>query len=483
MRVALRPTMSANSALIVVAPGVALIGGWLIAAGHGNVVLAFCAVTAGLAVAKFWPGPFVALMVLTIANGVPLVDLSRQLYGSFGIQDCAVVALAACLYRWRGVALSARHSRVARAAAVWSACLLAWWFITFARSVLLDGIPIKYAASYGRDFLYFTILLPLAVRARLPADSMRRGAYLLVVGVTVFALGQTVSSVSGHKLSWLVHTTTSNVTNGQLRLYSYMGVATSTLLIFTVAWLLAGGVPRRRGLTTALVVLLTVSAALELTRSNYAAMLAALVTAIVVHVIRGGSFTAVTLRGAMVVLGIVATVVVLNAANTGNSGIDSTVNRIATRAESSITAVSENSNTFGYRTKLDASMLRILGSEWPVGLGFLDPNAHYVAGLPAGSIRNTDVGVFNTLMTIGAIGTFLIYAPLLYGFVILIRAAGRRTGPPERRWVAYGGAAWIAWALVGSWNLIVLFSVSGLVMTVVVLSAIAQLVSMERRSR
>jgi hypothetical protein len=107
---------------------------------------------------------------------------------------------------------------------------------------------------------------------------------------------------------------------------------------------------------------------------------------------------------------------------------------------------------------------------------------HYVAGLPEGAIRNSDVGVFNALMTMGVIGALLIYAPLLYGFVALLRAAStwRRLGLPERRWIAYGGAAWIAWALVGSWNLGVLFSVTGLVVTALVLGWLAQATAMTR---
>jgi hypothetical protein len=175
-------------------------------------------------------------------------------------------------------------------------------------------------------------------------------------------------------------------------------------------------------------------------------------------------------------------VIALGTAKVGNSGIGGVATRVAERAESGVSAVSNTSGTFGYRTNLDAKMLHILGPQWPIGLGFLDPSVHYVAGLPEGAIRNSDIGVFNALMTMGVIGAFFIYAPLLYGFVELLRAAGswRRLGLPERRWVAYGGTAWIAWALVGSWNLVVLFSVAGLVVTALVLGCLAQATAMTR---
>lgn len=454
----------------------ALLAGWLIVAGHEDVVIVCCTVITALVIARWWPGPFVALMVLVIMNGVPVANLSRHLYGSFGIQDCAVLALAAGLYWYRGEIVGDRQRRVARIAAIWSVCFVAWWVITFARSVLLDDIPVRYAASYGRDFLYFAILLPLAVRARPPRESVRHGVRLLAVGIVAFAAGQIVSSLTGHELSWLVHSTLSNKTNGQLRLYSPMDTVVSTSLIFVAAWLFAGGVPRRRLPAAAVVTLLAVSVTLQLTRSNYVAMSVALVTGVAVHSISGGSFAAVMVRAAMAVLVVTVVVIALGAAKAGNSGIGNAVSRVGERAESGVSAVSNTSGTFGYRTNLDTKMLNVLGSQWPIGLGFLDPRVHYVAGLPEGSIRNTDVGVFNALMTMGVVGALFIYAPLLYGFVELLRTAGnwRRLGLSGRRWLAYGGVAWIAWALTGSWNLAVLFSVAGLVIAALVLAFLAQ---------
>ena len=92
-----------------------------------------------------------------------------------------------------------------RAARIWSACLVGWWTFTLARSVLLEGIPVRYAVLYGRDFLYFAILLPLALRARIPPRSLRIGVAILFGGAVVYAVGQTIAGLTGHTLSWLVH--------------------------------------------------------------------------------------------------------------------------------------------------------------------------------------------------------------------------------------------------------------------------------------
>ena len=129
--------------------------------------------------------------------------------------------------------------------------------IEFARTSLLDGIPWLKAALFGRDFLYFAILLPLALRARLPARSLRAGGVLLLAGMTVCAIGQDVQSSTGAPLSWLVHPAIIDTTSGfgLTRLYSSMSPLVDTGLIFAAALLLSKGSRGRRWPIAALVVL------------------------------------------------------------------------------------------------------------------------------------------------------------------------------------------------------------------------------------
>jgi hypothetical protein len=120
-------------------------------------------------------------------------------------------------------------------------------------------------------------------------------------------------------------------------------------------------------------------------------------------------------------------------------------------------------------------MLHLLGSKWPIGLGFLHPSARYVGGLPDGTIRSTDTGVLNVLMTMGIVGVMMLYAPLAYGMREIMRAS-RRIGQSSRPlppWIFYGGGAWIAWAIAGAPSQVVLFSVPTLVMVALVLAGIA----------
>ena len=100
----------------------------------------------------------------------------------------------------------------------------------------------------------------------------------------------------------------------------------------------------------------------------------------------------------------------LGSLNLGTSSqISSATTAVVQRAESTVSTTTADSGNLGYRTQLDNTMLQVLGARWPVGLGFLDPTVHYVPELPNGAIRNADVGIFNVLMTMGAMGAVLIY--------------------------------------------------------------------------
>jgi hypothetical protein len=157
---------------------------------------------------------------------------------------------------------------------------------------------------------------------------------------------------------------------------------------------------------------------------------------------------------------------------------------VFTRVQGGISDVSQSTGTVGYRESVDREMLHRLGHEWPVGLGFLSTAYHYVPTLPSGSIRNSDTGVFNVLMTMGLIGLVLVYVPLGYGFRELFRSSAEVAGTAlDRRWIVVGGAAWIAFAVAGSATLILLFSVSGLVLSALVLAFLASGVSPPDKAR
>jgi hypothetical protein len=154
----------------------------------------------------------------------------------------------------------------------------------------------------------------------------------------------------------------------------------------------------------------------------------------------------------------------------GNGSSDGAVGAVVNRATSSLSDVQTRGANVGYRLDVADRMAQVLGSEWPIGLGFWHPTYKYVPDLPDGSIRNSDLGVSNSLMTMGVIGTILLYLPLLYAIVALQRARTRRKGSSADGWLIYGIAAWLLIAVAASATLSTLFTVNGLVLAAFVLT-------------
>jgi hypothetical protein len=142
------------------------------------------------------------------------------------------------------------------------------------------------------------------------------------------------------------------------------------------------------------------------------------------------------------------------------------VGTVASRVTTGIQNVNESSGNVGYRQDVYRTMLQILGPDWPGGLGFLHPDSRYFPQLPSGSIRDTDLGLLNILMTMGAIGLGLFLLGFVYALVRLLDKA-RRSGGRET-WSAilvFGMSLWLLATLLTSVTLVTLFSVNGLVLT------------------
>jgi hypothetical protein len=156
---------------------------------------------------------------------------------------------------------------------------------------------------------------------------------------------------------------------------------------------------------------------------------------------------------------------------------------VAERARSTVDDLVGRAGTVEYRYELADEMLTLLGDRWPVGLGFWHPDVRPVPSLPAGSIRNGDVGVLNAVMTMGAIGAALVYVPLITLFLATMRR-WRDVGPAGRRdqWFFFGAATWILYAVTSSGSLVILFSAPGLVLTATLLACSAWLLDQTRSS-
>jgi hypothetical protein len=148
---------------------------------------------------------------------------------------------------------------------------------------------------------------------------------------------------------------------------------------------------------------------------------------------------------------------------------DTAVGAIAARAGAG-TERNDYSDSVTYRVDLASTSRGVLGSDWLSGLGFLDPDYRYFTDLPNGSIRSSDIGFFNVLMTMGIVGLVFIYAMPGVALMRLLRHRHRHEEQERLEWVQAGTVTWLISTLISSITLVTLFSVPGLIVTAAMLT-------------
>jgi hypothetical protein len=419
-------------------------------------------------------GAYVALLVLVVLNGIPGPDLEElAVPGSFRISDVAVFLLVAVAALRRQPA-SVPAGALLRFARLWGVALATWWFVVLVRS-FADGIPLLSAALYGRDFLYFAILLPLLAGAFRDRREIAACLAVLAAAGVLHAVGQLAITVGGATslVDLLVHTQVPVGFERTPRIVSYMDAVTTMAVPFAIGLAL---IPPRRHLRLVGIALATVfalSVLFQFTRATYLALTFALIVVSASWIFTSGAISG-PLRRTTAALATVA-VVGLFAAGfrplTSPVDLPSEAAAVSERAASGVEDLRRGTGTVRYRYELRDDMLDVLGDRWPIGLGFWHPEVRPVSSLPEGSIRNADVGVLNAVMTMGVIGAALVYLPLVKVFVATMRRR-RDIGSAARldQWFFFGAATWIVYAVASSVSLMVLFSVFGLVLTATLLA-------------
>jgi hypothetical protein len=462
------------------------IAGWAVTEAPLGEFLPLAAglILALLLVARWNFGAFVALLALVALNGIPGPDLGDfSVAGSFRVSDAAVALLIVVL-AFRQHAGVGRPGSLLRFTRGWGVAFATWWLLTVIRSVG-DGIPVLRAALFGRDFLYFAVLLPLAASAFRDRKEIAGCLGFLAGAGALFAVGQiavTAAGVSSPVVDLIVHTELSIPFAGTQRIYSSMADVATAMFPFAIGLAL---IPPHRGLRLVgigLAGLAGMSVLFQFTRATYLALTLALIVVSATWVYANGAISPPLRRASAAVAG----VVVLGVFVSGFRPLEASVAfspeaaAVSERA-SSVDEVIAGSGNVGYRYDLDEEMLTLLGDQWPVGLGFWHPEVRPVASLPEGTIRNGDTGVLNAVMTMGVVGAGLIYLPLVTIFVAAMRRR-RDFGSIARRdqWFFFGAATWILYALMSSGSLVTLFSVSGLVLTATLLGCSSCLLDWRR---
>ena len=442
--------------------------------GYSTYMFELIAVGGVGALALFEPGAFMGVMVLAAMNGIPFVNTSHPVAAHITEQDlvCLIFIGVACAW----LAAQGRDSQPTRIARTMSWCglaLVVWCAFTVLRGWAAGDASILAGVKYGRDFVYFGVLLMLLPRVRLRERDIKALVSILGVGVLIFSVGQFLTAEGIANPTYITHPQLTNTQQGLTRVYAEM----NDLLLAGVAFGIAAIVlaPRRKYqlLAVPVTVMLTASVVVELTRARWIALIVSIVVVGLWLALQGERRLAVTVRRRLgVVLASLFTVIVglfLLAPSVLSSG--TAVQRLL----SIFTDIGSSSttSTVDVRTRVAGFMLQVLGGRWPIGVGLIPPKSHYYASLPQGGLRDSDVGVLNAVMTIGVIGAALIYLPLI---VVLVYSMGRmRAGAPAGyAWMSGGGQIWIVATLVSSITLATLYSVSGLVMSALILMLLCE---------
>ena len=407
------------------------------------------------------------------ANRIPFLDTSRRVVSSLTLQDIAAIGLVLISTAWLMSGGAKRPaSRAERLVSRAGVVLLAWWVWTLLRTVVGEHVSVLHSVHFGRDFLYFATLLIVLPRVVLTHRDIELLLKTLFLGAVLFALGQIITDTGLSHLGGVIHYNATAAAGGLTRLYAPMTdfVNVGAALSGSGGGATCCGVREWNLMASAAAVVFVVAVVVQLTRARWVGLSVALILVTTLLMSQQRTSIGQALRRRVVVgltIGVLALVgVVITHADFGGGGA------IGQRAFLALQDIESGGGTVGVRETAAATSLKFLGGQWPVGLGFVSPSDHYFPGLTDGSIRDSDLGVLNAVMTMGVIGALLLYAPLLIALSASLR--GVASWSPRYAWLRYGVSTWFVAALVSSLTLVTLFSVSGLVLTAGMISIAMQ---------
>jgi hypothetical protein len=390
-----------------------------------------------VAVTDAVPSIGVALWVLAFTNTLPFVNLDvLSVHGNVQPSDALIAALLL------GTVLPAvrlgpglRDLKWQRRAMILAMCFIIWWAFTLLRTYWFGAAPLSFAALYGRDLLYMPIALICATCLLRRVADVLNVLVVLAAAASIYAAAYLAGVLTGASVSWILHPYLVINSAGLVQPFQY----SSWLVVCLLPVAFWRGMPGRGWRLWAwrtCALLLGTQVLVTLTRGNYigvglglAVSIAAVFIAPQYSELRRGLAARWFFIASVVSAGALSLTVALPSLLSTRGATNIVLSRL-----SSVFAIVGGGHgpqdaNWVYRVALLRAMSRVLGGDWLWGLGFLHPSVHYVAQLPMGSIRNTDVGVSNTLMTLGLIGTVLAFAPTLLG---LLRGFTSDGGRPLR---------------------------------------------------
>jgi hypothetical protein len=426
-------------------------------------------------------GIVVGLALIAANNALPGIDLTNiTVSGAVNGTDLAFLAIFgfAVFRRFCAPAIGSRGLAYSLLVG-WSLVFLALWSLDFVRALDAGTQPLQ-ALSTGRDFLYFALALPFAGSLITNKRELRQCCVVISIFSVLFACADIGASL-GIASPAIANALLTRSQGSLVRIYnsSYYLFELTFSMSLAYAFLHKGRDARIASIVAAVT---GVALMLSFTRALYIGVFLALVLTFTIWGIGQGSAHRLLRRRLLITASIAVVAgatMLISIPGSLTSGPVQTVVTRATSATSALSSSSTTSSTVAYRNNIDSRMLQTLGTRWPFGLGLLSPQTNYFGDLPHGSIRNDDVGIFNSIMTMGVIGTILLYLLPVWVLCVLIRSALQ--GDQGDSYLRLGGMIWLLVILITFYSLGSLASVSGLATTTVGVGILLRMARLPRR--
>lgn len=317
------------------------------------------------------------------------------------------------------------------------------------------GYPIGASIKFGTDFLLFGALTVGLIASFADSDLRRVAvASLGALAVWVSAVNIAASLHLVEPSGFFAHAYNATSVGSLTRIYAYSRELPTVAIPFAFAAALMASTTRVRVGSIAVVLICSTEVLLELGRAKYAGLAIAI---LLIAAIWGPRF-----RTRLVVAVLILASAFAVASRSG--GLQEPVSQLRERAFSIVSSDADAENadgdTLAYRDAHKAAIRASMGTrEWITGRGSLPATSFSFAPDPTRSLRNSDLGWYNALNTMGLLGVFGLYGLLL---TTLRRLWLARQIPAREQWLVAGATGYLVYVLVVSPTLVSLFSAWGL---------------------
>jgi hypothetical protein len=259
----------------------------------------------------------------------------------------------------------------------------------------------------------------------------------------------------------LLHVTTVHQAGTLTRLYVHAEDLLVVALMFSIPFLLGSANRAQRRFAGVVATFSLVAIGVLQTRASYVGCIGGALIAALVYLTTADSRTG--LKRLLVVLLAVGVVVGGIFLVAPRSGVTQGINEVTNRAASGIGAAGSQNQTTSTVAVREAELQLLeqrLGGRWGLGLGFIDPRDQPDINLPYLSIENSDVGLFNVVITMGVVGAVLYYLAIVLVTIELIVKS--RVVRGERRLYAQGALGACVLTLITSLTLMSFFGLTGI---------------------